>query len=144
MSALLSGDTSVEIVRFETEYQQRRVVCTDTDLLEHLKRALVRPAPRGAVAGGLSYVGYFKFRSGGTFRTYMQVGKTGFTVSMPAEAAEEAFPTHDIVLPQPSLDKVKELFDFLQESNQTAAGTVLVMETGKPSRRESEPSLRSP
>src|SRR5690348_13204748 len=70
MSALLLGDLSVEIVKFETEYQQRRVVCTDTNSLEYLKRALSRPAPKGAVTGGISYRGYFKFRSGGIFGTY--------------------------------------------------------------------------
>jgi hypothetical protein len=49
--------------------------------------------------------------------------------------------THSVLLNEPVPEKVRQVFTFLAEPNQTAAGTVLVLEGGKPPRKEHDESL---
>src|ERR1035437_2414802 len=76
--ALLNGDASVEIVSLTTKYQQRRLECTDADVLRYLKEAMMKHPPGTMGVGGYSYRGLFKFKGGGTYQGPMSVGANGF------------------------------------------------------------------
>jgi hypothetical protein len=71
----------------------------------------------------------------------MQINTNGFDLSVSSLAAEESFPTHSVLLHQPMPGKVTRLFAFLNEPYQTAAGTVFILEDGKPPRKDHDESL---
>ena len=132
MLSLLNGNPTEAIVSFETKYQQRRLICTDSEVLSYFKEIILKhPSEMTNVGGAMSYKGYFKFRSGNTFDCYMETGTNGFEISIPSLAAEESFPTHSVLLIEPVPQKVKQLFEFLNDSGQKADGTILTMEDGK-------------
>jgi hypothetical protein len=131
MVALLDGNQSINITRLEINFQQRRLFCTDTDVLRYLKEILAKH-PRGmSNTGGGSYEGIFTFANGGQFKGALSIGTNGFYISIPSQAAEEAFPTHCVLLIEPVPEKVQQIFNFLNEPYQKIAGTVLILEEGK-------------
>src|ERR1017187_1726119 len=81
MLALLNGDQAQEIISFETQYQQRCMKCTDKEVLNYLKEALLKHSSKGDYLGA-SYKGYFKFKDGVVFETDMTIGKKGFSISI--------------------------------------------------------------
>ena len=141
MLALLNGDQSLVITSFATKYQQRRVRCTDTEALRCIGQAIMKHPREMTNVGKFSYYGYFKFQGGGTFGAYMQIDTNGFGLSVSSLAAEEGFMTHSVLLGQRVPEKVRQLFMFLEEPEQTAAGTVFILEDGKPPRKEHDESL---
>ena len=94
-----------------------------------------------AGGAGVVYDASFYFEGGGRFVSdiYMILG--GFSLSMPADAAEPTFPTHDVNLFDPMPDKVKSLFKFLDEPWQNVAGSVWIAEQGKQPRIEHNANL---
>jgi len=139
--AILNGDQTDDIVSFETKYQQRRLVCTDRDVLGYLKKILLQHPNTMTNVGGFSYVGYFKFRGGGTFEGYMSIGTNGFDISISSQAAEEGCMTHSVLLIPPLPDKVSQIIEFLNDPNEKAAGTVLILKDGKGAERHYDAAL---
>jgi hypothetical protein len=143
MIALLNGDDKITITSFATKYQQRRLICSDRQILDYIQEAIRKHPAIMTNVGNFSYYGYFKFKSGGTFSGYMGIDTNGFSLSVSSLASEEGFMTHSVVLTQPVPEKIKLVFAFLYEPHQSAAGTVLVLEDGKPPRKEHDETLVS-
>jgi hypothetical protein len=143
MLALLSGDTSVDIISWTTKCQQRRLQCTDTDVLMYLKEAMMKHPPQIAGVGRYSYKGCFKFKGGGTFERSMLIGTNGFELSVGRRPDPDELPTHSVLLIHTVPEKVAQIFAFFNEPEQQAAGTVFILESGKPPRRERDESLVS-
>ena len=142
MLALLNGDAGVDIVSLTTKYQQRRLECTDPEVLACLKEAIIKhPSQKGGIGGRYTYGGCFKFKGGGTFEGIVWIGTNGFEISVGRHPDPDLIPTHSILLIQPVPAKVKLVFDFFDEPWQEAAGSVLILESGKPTRRERDESL---
>jgi len=142
MLALLNGDQTVVITSFVTKYQQRQVQCTDGEVLRYIAQAIAKhPTEMTNMGNKFSYYGYFKFNGGGTFGGYMGIGTNGFDISVSSLAAEEGHMTHSVVLAQPSPEKARQLFAFLEEPYQKVAGTILILEEGKLPRKQRDESL---
>lgn len=139
--ALLNGDQTVDILSFEAKYQQRRLVCTDRDVLGYFKEMLLKHPKEMTNAGGFSYYGYITFAGGGTFDGRMSVGTNGFDISVSSQAAEEGFPTHSVLLVPPVPEKVRQVFEFLNEPPRKVAGTVLILKEGQNPERQYDASL---
>jgi hypothetical protein len=139
--ALLDGDASVDIERLTTMHQQRRLECSDAEVLRYLKDAMMKHPHQTLGVGGYTYAGCFKFKGGGTFEGLMSISTNGFDLSVGSYANAEGISTHSIPLMRPVPDKVKQIFDFFDEPWQQAAGVVLILEPGKPPRREHDESL---
>jgi len=142
---LLNGDQKVNILSLETRGQQRQLLCTDTEVLRYFKDILVKHTPElknGVSLGGSgAYKGYFRFEDGGTYDCYLYVGTHGFALSVASQAAEEGHPTHSIMLISPVPEKVRQIFDFLNEPYQNVAGTFLVLEDGKAPQKKYDAKL---
>lgn len=141
MIALLNGDSTQNIISFETQYQQRRLKCTDKEVLKYFKEILSKPSENPGPNSAVSYMGYFTFEGGVVFKTYIGINGKVFTISIPSQAAEESFPTHTILLTEPIPEKVRQIFEFLDEPYQKVAGTVLIIEDGKPAYTKHDASL---
>jgi len=139
--ALLNGDQTVDIVSFETKYQQRRLLCTDREALAYLKEMFLKHPMEMTNVGGFSYYGYITFTGGGYYGAYMYIGTNGFNISVSSKAADEGYPTHSVLLRPPIPEKVRQIFEFLNEPNQRVAGTVLIMKEGKNLERQHDASL---
>jgi hypothetical protein len=139
--AALNGDQMVKISRFETEGQQRRVRCTDTQVLDYLMQMLQKHPDFMTNVGGYSYRGRFNFTGGGSFDTEMSTSANGFCLSLTRRAVQEGIPTHCVPMIGPVPVEVRQLFNFSEEPEQTAAGTVLVFEAGRPPYRLRDESL---
>jgi hypothetical protein len=139
--ALLNGDDTVNILRIETKYQQRRLICTDKDVLRYIKAMLLNHPKQMTNAGGFSYYGYITFTGGGRFDGYMSVGNNGFDVSISSQAAEEGFMTHSVLLVPPVPERVRQVFQFLSDSHPKVAGTVLILKEGGNVERQYDASL---
>jgi hypothetical protein len=138
---LLNGDQTVDILSFETKYQQRRLVCTDRAVLGYLKEMLLKHPKDMTNAGGFSYYGYITFADGGTFDGYMSIGTNGFDISVSSQAAEEGFMTHSALLVPPVPEKVRQVFAFLSDPHKKIAGTVLILKEGQNPERQYDASL---
>src|SRR5712691_7330175 len=65
MLALLNGDASVDIVRLTTRHQQRRLECSDPDVLQYLKRVMMGHPPQYMRIGDFTYEGNFSLAVAG-------------------------------------------------------------------------------
>jgi hypothetical protein len=139
MLALLNGDASIDIVRFTTRHQQRRLECSDPDFLQYLKGAMMKHPPERIRVGDFTYEGTFEFNGGGRFVGTMFISTNGFDLT--AVPNMDDIPTHSVPLPAPVPEKVRAVFDFFDEPWQKAAGTVLILEPGKPPRTQYDASL---
>ncbi len=139
MLALLNGDASIDIVRFTTRYQQRRLECSDPDFLQYLKRAMMKHAPQYKGIGGFTYEGSFEFGGGGRFVGTMFISTNGFDLTV--DPNMDDIPTHSVPLLDPIPEKAMIVFEFLAGPWQEAAGTVLILEAGKPPRTMHDASL---
>jgi len=108
--ALLNGDPSADIASLEIVAQQRRVLCTDREVLGYLETMLLSHPKEMTNTTGLSYHGAIKFSGGGTYDGYLSVRTNGFDISIASQAAEKSFPTHSIFLTPPVPEKVKQIF----------------------------------
>jgi hypothetical protein len=126
-AALFGGAEDVELERFEIEYQQRRVVCSDPVALRFLEECLRRGDTRCAQPGTSCRFRLW-FSGGGAFKaeTYWFAG--GFSIRMPDRAAGGLHGRHGVCLPKPMPSQVKEMVDSLDRPWEEVRGTVLVLE----------------
>lgn len=130
--AILNGDPKPEIQSIEVQYQQRRLVCTDREVIGYLKQMMLNhPNMTMADNYAYSYEGKFMFRDGGAFVCSLGITTNGFTISIPSQAVENSFPTHYVLLRAPVPQKVRQIFEFFLEPYQKVAGTVLILKEGK-------------
>ena len=128
--ALLHGDQSISIIRFET-LSGLSLFCTDNEVLGYLKSALsmsLREMPNG---GGLRYLGRFTFSDKSSFQGELTVRTNGFSISVPSMTPEPGNPTHEVLLKAPLPDKVRLVFEFLNDSDAKTRGNILILEDGK-------------
>lgn len=141
MMALLNGEATPNIVSFEATGQQRKVVCTDSEVLSYLKEIILRHPPITSGAGCYVYEGYFKFEGGGTLEAIMLISISGFDLCMDRREAFMGDSTHSVPLSQPQPEKLRQMFAFFEEPWETAAGKVTILENGVPPRTQSDSSL---
>ena len=99
MYRLLCGDKSVELTKVVIDRPERQLVLDDKESLTYLSEVLRRP--NGDAMPGASYTVHFYFGRLTSFTTMMDVQPNRFSLSMPKEALEEAWPTHGFALPAP-------------------------------------------
>ena len=135
---LLSGDLNVRIERIEVDGQQRRVICTDPEVLRYLEDQFRRHEP-GHNFTGWSYDLTLTFHGGGrqSFYTYWSdSGDFDFFIGEPGEGGTG----HDIRLGKPRPQGVDRLVEFLRKPYEEIANSTLILEPGK-SRIDRDPSL---
>jgi hypothetical protein len=130
MTQLLAGDKNIQFAKIEIEYQQRKVHCVDPIVLSYLADAVRYHSTFGGSAG-VVYLASFTFADGGVFVTDICLFGEGFSISIPADAAEPTFPTHDILLTAPTPPQVTALYDFLSAPPQKMAGKTLNLANGQ-------------
>lgn len=142
MMALLSGNEQVEIVSFRVEHQQRRVICADRVVCDHVARSL-RGAisdsdPGGRLRLGASYSFTFQFNSGSRYRAAEAcVFDGGFSASIPeANPFHDAVMTHEVHFQEPMPERLRQIWGFLHEPWEKVAGSVMIVEDGCPVRIE--------
>ena len=128
--ALLDGDQRVGLQSLEINGQQRRVLCTDRDVLHYFKEILTKH-PRFDSALGSSYHIRIAFTDGETVNNDIFVHAHGFAISVNSRAVEKGFPTHSVSLISPVPEKVRRIFDFMGEPCEKVAGTILSIEDNK-------------
>ena len=127
-NALLDGSEGVELTLFKTDYQQRRVICTDEEVLAYLASMLRQSSGRNGNIGA-SYDFTFRFSTGRqcTVRCYLiTTSRLSFFVP----------PSHEITLQSPIPDRVREIMNFLDAPWEEVAGLVQFVENGYPIRYE--------
>lgn len=126
--ALLAGDSNVSLRHLQIEHQQRRLVCTDPEVLRYLEERFRahEPEPRYL---GTSYSMALSYADGGsqTFAAYLtDDGDFNFFLGEPGEGGRG----HGIRLPRPRPRGVDELVAFLHKPHEEVAGEVLILEAG--------------
>lgn len=126
--ALLSGDTIVRLQRIQIDYQQRRVMCTDPEVLRYLEERFRRHEPEPDFLG-TTYRLSLTYEGGGTqaFASYWtDTGDFNLFLGEPGEGGNG----HGIRLTHPRPRGVEELVNYLVKSHREVAGTVLILEAG--------------
>jgi hypothetical protein len=136
--ALLSGDVNVRIQRIQIDYQQRRLICTDPEVLRYLEKRFRNHEPEFQFSGA-TYQLTLSFDGGGTqaFASYWD-DNGDFNLFL-GEAGEGGV-GHGIRLTQPRPRGVEKSVNFLSKSIEEVAGSVLILEAGG-SRIERDESL---
>lgn len=130
LDALLDGSEDVGLTLFATEFQMRRVRCSDKAVLAYLASQM-RQSQRIHGSFGTSYRYTIGFQSGlqYTVTGYQHPGR--FSLSVPtADPTENGWPTHDISLQDTMPDSAREMFAFLNASSEEVAGLTLHVEDG--------------
>jgi hypothetical protein len=126
--AMLAGNASVRLKRMQIDYQQRRVICNDPEVLRYLESRF-RSYERDPDYLGTSYQLTLTFEGGGcqSFASYWtDAGDFNFFLGEPGEGGT----AHGIRLPQPRPRGVEELVRFLAKPYQDVSGSVLILEEG--------------
>lgn len=136
--ALLAGDPAVRLREVRIEYQQRRVVCTDPEVLRYLEDRLRRHEPDPDYLGttydlALSY-------NGGGAQSFASYWTDAGDFNLALGDLGEGGRGHGIRLPHPRPRGMEELASFLAKPNREAAGSVLILVSGG-SRVERDESL---
>ena len=142
--ALLNGDKTVEILSLETKNQQRRLVCTDREVLRYITEIILkhpREITNRPSVGGIGHKCCMKFKNGGVYNGYFEVRDDSFTFSIDSQAVEESWPTHLVLLLKPVPEKVRQIFEFLNSNDKNIAGTILIVEDGKAPHKKYDASL---
>lgn len=136
--ALLSGDASIRLKQIQIDNQQRRLICSDPEILRYLEERFRNFDPNRRQLG-TTYRLSLTYQDGGTqsFATYWS--DTG-DFSLFIGDAGEGGKCHGILLTQPRPRAVDELIGFLLADHQEIAGTILRLEAGG-SRVERDESL---
>jgi hypothetical protein len=136
--ALLAGDSNVRLRRVQIDYQQRRVVCTDPEVLRYLEGRFRGHEPEPQYLG-TTYLLSLAYEGGGAraFVSYWaDSGDFNLFLGEPGEGGRG----HGIRLPRPRPRGVEELASFLVKQHDDVAGSVLILEAGG-SRVERDSSL---
>ncbi len=128
--ALLNGDPMVRLVSFETECQQRRLICRDQEALAYLEEMLMKNHQAIPTTGGGTYYAHFGFSGGESYATWIGVRTNSLDISIASMATEESWPTHSVMLTDLQSGKARQMVDFLNAMDTTVPGTVLTMRTG--------------
>jgi hypothetical protein len=126
--ALLAGDTTLRIRRFEISGQQRKVICTDPDVLRYLEFQL-RNHDAEQRFGGNSYLLLLRYEGGGTdtLSTYgPDEDRFCLYVGEPGEGGKP----HGIRMSKPRPKGIDDLLSFFRRPAQDATGRVLILEPG--------------
>jgi hypothetical protein len=125
--ALLAGDPSVRFERFQIDYQQRRVICTDPEVLRYLEERF-RRHDRHRLELGTTYQLAIDYQGGGhhAFGTYWSESGD-FSLSLPEHG--DGGPSHGILLTRPRPRPLEEMIRFLCQK-EGVAGVVLILEPG--------------
>jgi hypothetical protein len=140
MLGLLRGSEQVEIAQFEIEHQQRRVICTDKAVCDHIAKSM-RDAieyPGAPLRLGVSYSFTFRFISGSRYGVQEAcVFDGGFSASIPeANPFCEPVMTHQVAFREPIPKRLREIWVFLREPWEKVAGSVMIVEEPRPVRIE--------
>ncbi len=136
--ALLAGNETVKIRSLEIRAQQRKVICTDPEVLRYLEQQFRNHEPHPDF-GGTSYHLRVRYEGGGSdeLSTYWpNENKFCLFVGEPGEGGKP----HGIHFPKPRPKGIDEIKAFLSATIKDVAGQVLILESGK-SRIENNPSL---
>lgn len=136
--AILAGDPNARLRQVRVEFQQRRVVCTDPEVLRYLEARFRGREPEPGHLGA-AYQLTLTYDGGGSqaFESYWT--DTGDFVLFLGEAGEGG-KGHGVRLVRPRPRGVDEGANFLLKTNRVAAGGVLILEAGG-SRIERDESL---
>jgi protein-S-isoprenylcysteine O-methyltransferase Ste14 len=126
--ALLSGDESIHFDRFEIDYQQRQVICTDPEILDYLEERFLK-ADRDRDELGILYRLTLYYKRGGhnEIKTYFN---GNFILCLRNYHDEGMRPSHGILLTSPRAQTIDELASFLEKDYREVAGTVLILDSG--------------
>jgi hypothetical protein len=127
--ALLGGDPNIHINRLQIDYQQRRVICVDPEVLRYIEERFRNADPeRNGL--GTTYSLSLSFEGGGakSFATYWS-DYGDFSIYVGATPGEGG-KGHGITLQHPRPQSIEELVEFLRKDYRKIAGTVLILEPG--------------
>lgn len=136
--ALLSGDASIRLKQIQIDYQQRRLICSDPEVLRYLEERFRTFDPNRRELG-TTYRLSLAYEDGGaaSFSTYWSdAGDFSLFVGDPGDGGK----CHGILLTNPRPRAVDELIGFLLADHQKIAGMILMLEAGG-SRVERDESL---
>jgi protein-S-isoprenylcysteine O-methyltransferase Ste14 len=134
---LLSGDESIHFDRFEIDYQQRRVICTDPVILGYLEERFLK-ADRDRDELGTFYQLTLYYKGGGhhEIQTYFN---GDFILCLRNYHDEGMRPSHGILLTRPRAQAIDELVSFLKKDYREVAGTVMIVDSGTVRYERDEP-----
>ena len=141
LNALLLGRNDVRLTGLMIESQQRRVVCTDHEVLDYLASSLGNSHDDWGVGGGVSYRFSFQLSTGRTSHLDGYIQRQSWSLVVPNANSQAGEPTHVMFLHATPPDRVREMFEFLNKRYQEVSGTVLTLETNQVPRYEYLASL---
>ena len=137
LDALILGRDNIQLTGLVIDQQQRRVICTDQEVLAYLASSLRNSYHDWGIGGGIFYEFSFEFSTGRKYRVDGYVHRQEWSLVVPNANPEEGHrPTHVTFLHAPIPDRVREMFEFLNKRYQEVSGSVLVLEPGQPPRYE--------
>jgi hypothetical protein len=125
---LLSGQPNIRLKQIQIDYQQRRLICNDPEVLRYLEERFRTFDPNRRELG-TTYRLSLSYEDGGTqsFSTYWSdSGDFSLFVGDPGDGGK----CHGILLTHPRPRAVDELISFLLKDHQDIAGTILILEAG--------------
>lgn len=135
---LLAGDRNLLLSQMGVEYQQRRVICTDPEVLRYMEERFRTHEPDPQFLG-TSYELLLTYEGGGSQAFYCYCNDTGDINVYLGEPGEGGI-GHGIHFTHPRPRGVEELVSFLLKPYREVAGSVLILEAGG-SRIEQDKSL---
>jgi hypothetical protein len=124
--ALLHGDKDVRLARFEIDNNQRRVICTDPEVLRYLESRMSQNERRYRESG-IGYQMTVHYEGGGNHS--FLADWTDHDVALYPEGGDGRVPNL-ILLPRPMSPRVEELIEFLMSELRISAGKVMILEPG--------------
>lgn len=142
LDGLILGRDNIQLTSLVIDKQQRRVICTDKEILAYLASSLRNSQSDEFGGGGISYEFSFRFSTGREYRVEGYVHRNQWSLVVPnANPHEGHGVTHATFLRAPIPDRVLETFDFLNKRYQEVSATVLVLEADQPPRYDDLASL---
>jgi hypothetical protein len=142
--ALLRGDRTARLESFDISYQQRRVHCTDPEVLRYFESCFREGDPRYPNRGGMvTYLLRLEFEGGGRLEALTYWSEGGFRLYMPYQSTDTGEEPRGSAWFQPPVPApVREMIDFLNEDSPRARGQVLILEPGARRRERDAPLPR--
>lgn len=112
MERLLKGDRTVSIRELDLQSLGNDRQFKDRIILDDLAYAIGNYATPNKM-GGWESEATFYFEGGAVFRTPLSAWANGFSISLPSQALEEGFPTHDINVPNDAPTELRMFCTFI-------------------------------
>lgn len=112
MERLLKGDRTVSIRELDLRSLGNDRQFKDRIILDDLAYAIGHYATPSKM-GGWGYEATFYFEGGAVFHTPLDAWPNGFSISLPSQALEEGFPTHDISVPNDAPTELRMFCTFI-------------------------------